>query len=32
MSYKDLREWLKSVDEMGELRQVNGANWDLDLR
>ena len=31
MSYRDLREWLKRVDEMGELRQVNGADWNLEI-
>ena len=31
MSYRDLREWLKSVDEMGELRQVDGVNCDLEI-
>ncbi len=31
MSYRDLREWLKSVDETGELRQVDGVNWDLEM-
>ncbi len=31
MSYKDLRDWLEKVDEMGELRQVNGADWNLEI-
>src|SRR4051812_46268667 len=29
--YKDLREWLQIVDEMGELRVIRGADWDLEL-
>lgn len=27
----DLREWLKLVEEMGELRRVEGADWDLEI-
>jgi 4-hydroxy-3-polyprenylbenzoate decarboxylase len=27
----DLRAWLKSVDELGELRLLEGANWDLEM-
>ncbi|MBI2848626.1 MAG: UbiD family decarboxylase [Chloroflexi bacterium] len=30
MQYKDLRQWLECVDELGELREVDGANWDLE--
>jgi hypothetical protein len=26
MSYKDVREWIR-VDEMGELKTVEGAHW-----
>ncbi|MBI2849030.1 MAG: UbiD family decarboxylase [Chloroflexi bacterium] len=29
--YRDLREWLQRVEEMGELRQIEGADWDIEL-
>ena len=28
---QDLREWLFAVEEMGELKHVKGAHWDLEL-
>jgi UbiD family decarboxylase len=31
MGYRDLREWLKQVDDFGELKTVEGANWDLEI-
>ncbi|MDP2725961.1 MAG: UbiD family decarboxylase, partial [Dehalococcoidia bacterium] len=31
MAYKDLREWLARVEELGELRRAEGAHWDLEL-
>ena len=31
MSYKDLRDWLTKIDEMGELKRIDGADWDLEL-
>jgi len=31
MTYKDLRDWLRQVDEMGELRHVNDATLDEDV-
>ena len=31
MGYRDLREWLKQVDDFGELRTVEGADWDLEI-
>jgi len=31
ISYKDLREYIDAVDRLGELRIVNGANWDLEV-
>ncbi|RME47346.1 MAG: UbiD family decarboxylase [Chloroflexi bacterium] len=31
MPYTDLRDWLRQVDEMGELRYVNGATLDEDV-
>lgn len=27
----DLRQWVKKVEEKGELRKVDGANWDLEI-
>ena len=31
MSYKDLREWLKQVKEMGELKVIEGADWSEEI-
>src|SRR5690349_24609265 len=31
IAYKDLRGYLDAVDKLGELRVVNGADWDLEL-
>ena len=31
MSYKDVREWLQQVDEMGELKVVEGADRTLEI-
>src|SRR5262245_3406620 len=31
MSYKDVREWIQKVAEMGELKVVKGADWDLEI-
>src|SRR5919108_6318814 len=31
ISYKDLREYIDAVDQLGELRLVNGADWDLEI-
>jgi UbiD family decarboxylase len=31
MPVKDLREWMQKVDEMGELLQIDGAHWDLEI-
>src|SRR4051794_5963380 len=30
-SYRDLREWLQRVDQMGELKVVNGADWNMEI-
>lgn len=27
----DLREWMKKVEALGELKQIDGANWDLEI-
>ena len=31
MAYKDVREWIQKVDEMGELKVVEGADWQLEI-
>ena len=31
IAYKDLREYIQAVDRLGELRVVNGADWDLEI-
>src|SRR5574342_1226748 len=31
MGYTDLREWIKQVDEMGELKVLEGADWNLEI-
>lgn len=31
IAYKDLREYIDAVDRLGELRVVNGADWDLEI-
>ncbi len=31
MSYKDVREWIQRVEEMGELKVVEGADWNLEI-
>ena len=32
MPYTDLRDFLKQVDELGELRLVRGADWNEEIR
>ena len=27
MGYKDVRQWIQKVDEMGELKIVENADW-----
>lgn len=29
--YKDLREWVERVDELGELKRIHGAHWNLEM-
>ena len=29
--YRDLREWMQQVEELGELRVVRGAHWHLEI-
>ena len=31
MGYRDLREWVQQVDEMGELLRIDGADWNLEI-
>lgn len=31
IAYKDLRDYIKAVNEVGELRVVNGTDWDLEI-
>ena len=31
MQYRGLRGWLDAVDKLGELRQVEGAHWDVEM-
>ena len=31
MEYTDLRGWIQKVDELGELRRVDGADWNLEM-
>src|ERR1700752_5288556 len=31
IAYKDLREYIAAVDRLGELRVVDGADWDLEI-
>jgi hypothetical protein len=30
-SYTDLREWLEIVDSFGELKKVDGVDWNLEM-
>ena len=30
-SYRGLRGWLETVDKLGELERVSGANWDVEM-
>ena len=31
MSYQDVREWIRKVDELGEIKVVKGADWNLEI-
>ena len=31
MSYDGLRDWLAQVDAMGELRTLEGVDWNLEM-
>src|SRR5258707_12039929 len=30
-SYDDVRQWLEFVESMGELKRINGADWNLEI-
>ena len=29
--YEDVRQWLELVESMGELKRIDGADWDLEI-
>ena len=29
--YEDVRQWLELVESMGELKRIEGADWDLEI-
>ncbi|MFC1893718.1 hypothetical protein ACFLYR_06820 [Chloroflexota bacterium] len=31
MGFKDLREYIERIDSLGELRRVQGADWNLEM-
>jgi hypothetical protein len=31
MNYEGLRDWLAKVDQFGELRKVDGVDWNLEM-
>ncbi len=31
VQYKDLREWIKTVEDLGELKRIDGATWEEDI-
>lgn len=31
MGTNDLRDWLQEIDKIGELKQIDGANWDQEI-
>src|SRR5947209_15201376 len=31
MSYHDLRDWMSQVESFGELRHIEGADWNLEI-
>lgn len=31
MGYRDLREWMQLVEEMGQLKKIDGAHWNLEM-
>ena len=31
MEQRDLRSWIAAVEKLGELKVVNGADWDVEI-
>ena len=31
MSYKDVRGWIDEVEKMGQMKRIDGADWDLEI-
>ena len=31
VSYRDLREWIAAMEELGEIRRIDGADWNLEI-
>ena len=31
MSLNDCRQWIREIDAMGELKHVEGADWNLEI-
>ena len=31
MAYKDVREWIEQVERIGELKVIEGADWNLEI-
>src|SRR3989304_1850088 len=31
MSFQDLRQWLKAAEELGPIKLIKGAHWDLEI-
>ena len=30
-TYEDVRQWLELVESMGELKRIEGADWNLEI-
>ena len=30
-SYDDVRQWIELVESMGELKRIDGADWNLEI-
>ncbi|MCL5959079.1 MAG: UbiD family decarboxylase, partial [Chloroflexi bacterium] len=31
MGYKDLRQWLRQVEDFGQIKKIEGADWNLEM-
>jgi len=31
MGYKDLRQWIEKVEELNQIKKIEGADWDLEM-